>query len=237
MHTGRTALAIAVATLVVTSCSDRPTAPRDTAGRSVATPQLDRGGTQNRTALLTNIPVAGTVVGGGAFTGTLTITHFAIDRTTRVLTVNGVLNGTANAASGAVQVVNQVLTTTATLSSSSMTADAASAGSIFRPAAMASCPVLNLDLGPLNLDLLGLVVDLNEVVLDIAAVSGTGKLVGNLLCAVVGLLDIPGAIAGIVQLLDRINTILGALNTVGLAAPASAPVWIYDPGTPVISST
>ena len=49
--------------------------------------------------------------------------------------------------------------------------------------------VLNLVLGPLDLNLLGLVVHLNQVVLDIIAVTGAGNLLGNLLCAVAGLLD------------------------------------------------
>jgi hypothetical protein len=51
-----------------------------------------------------------------------------------------------------------------------------------------SCDILNLDLGPLHLDLLGLVVDLAPVHLDITGLTGDGKLVGNLLCAITGLL-------------------------------------------------
>ena len=48
---------------------------------------------------------------------------------------------------------------------------------------------LHLELGPLDLDLLGLVVHLDPVHLDITAVPGAGNLLGNLLCAVAGLLD------------------------------------------------
>jgi hypothetical protein len=74
-----------------------------------------------------------------------------------------------------------------------------------------TCDVLHLDLGPLDLNLLGLVVHLDEVVLDITAQQGAGNLLGNLLCAVTGLLDNPGngALNGIVALLNRI---LGALG-------------------------
>src|SRR5690606_38861276 len=68
------------------------------------------------------------------------------------------------------------------------------------------CDVLFLDLAPLHLDLLGLTVDLSQVVLDVHAVPGSGNLLGNLLCAVAGLLD-PGS--GLLGLLDRINQILG----------------------------
>ncbi|MFH8249259.1 ABC transporter substrate-binding protein [Microbacterium sp. B2969] len=72
-----------------------------------------------------------------------------------------------------------------------------------------SCSILNLDLGPLHLDLLGLVVDLNEVQLDITAVPGAGNLLGNLLCAVAGLLDNSGPLNGIGALLNRLLTGLG----------------------------
>jgi hypothetical protein len=72
------------------------------------------------------------------------------------------------------------------------------------------CEILNLDLGPLNLDLLGLVIDLSAISLDITAVPGAGNLLGNLLCAVAGLLDGPGgALGGIAALLNRLLTGLG----------------------------
>ncbi|RIQ11795.1 hypothetical protein [Jiangella rhizosphaerae] len=51
------------------------------------------------------------------------------------------------------------------------------------------CPILHLELGPLDLNLLGLRVQLNQVVLDITAIPGPGNLLGNLLCAIAGLLD------------------------------------------------
>jgi hypothetical protein len=51
-----------------------------------------------------------------------------------------------------------------------------------------TCQVLNLVLQPLNLNLLGLVVDLQAVNLDVAAVAGAGNLLGNLVCALAGLL-------------------------------------------------
>lgn len=69
------------------------------------------------------------------------------------------------------------------------------------------CEVLDLVLGPLDLDLLGLVVHLDRVVLNITAVPGAGNLLGNLLCAVVGLLD-GGPLASIVGLLNQILALL-----------------------------
>jgi hypothetical protein len=74
----------------------------------------------------------------------------------------------------------------------------------------AACDILSLDLGPLNLDVLGLVVDLSEVNLDITAVPGPGNLLGNLLCAVAGLLDGPSPLAQVIdRLLGIINGLLG----------------------------
>lgn len=70
------------------------------------------------------------------------------------------------------------------------------------------CDVLHLVLGPLDLDLLGLRIHLDQVVLDITAVPGAGNVLGNLLCAVVGLLDGAGPLAGLVALLNELLAIL-----------------------------
>lgn len=72
------------------------------------------------------------------------------------------------------------------------------------------CDILLLDLGPIFLDLLGLQLDLSPIDLD--AVSGQGNLLGNLLCAVTGLLD-DGPLAGILELIDNINRILDGVTT------------------------
>jgi len=74
--------------------------------------------------------------------------------------------------------------------------------------APAECDILNLDLGPLDLDLLGLVVDLSPVDLDITGLTGEGKLLGNLLCAITGLLD-PGDGGLLASLLAQLNELLG----------------------------
>jgi hypothetical protein len=70
------------------------------------------------------------------------------------------------------------------------------------------CGILFLDLGPIFLDVLGLEIDLSQITLDIDAVAGPGNLLGNLLCAIVGLLDQGGPLAGITRLLDQINALL-----------------------------
>jgi hypothetical protein len=77
-------------------------------------------------------------------------------------------------------------------------------------AAARTCGILHLVLGPLDLDLLGLQVHLNRVVLNIDAVTGPGNLLGNLLCAVAGLLDggLGGQLGDLTTLLNRILRLL-----------------------------
>jgi hypothetical protein len=139
--------------------------------------------------LLTNIPVTGTLPGGGTFTGTLSITNFAVQN--GQLVVSGVLQGTA--------IVGGV-TTQITQTFSNILASLLGTGG--------QCRILTLDLGPLNLDLLGLQVDLSAISLDITAVRGAGNLLGNLLCAVAGLLDAGGPLSAIGGLLNQINGLL-----------------------------
>jgi hypothetical protein len=76
-----------------------------------------------------------------------------------------------------------------------------------------SCDILHLVLGPLDLDLLGLQVHLDQIVLDIVAQSGAGNLLGNLLCAVAGLLDPASPLEGLLtQLTGLLQQILAALQ-------------------------
>jgi hypothetical protein len=87
-----------------------------------------------------------------------------------------------------------------------------------------SCPILHLDLGPLDLNLLGLTVHLNEVVLDITAVPGPGNLLGNLLCAIAGLLDgvdLGGVLGGLLQ--NLIDALIRLLQGLGGGAGAASP--------------
>jgi hypothetical protein len=131
------------------------------------------------------VPVVGTVVGGGTFNGTATITRFVNNNGT--VTAVGVLTGILTNAAGQASTVISTFAAPVTI-------------------AQATCDILNLVLGPLHLNLLGLVVDLNQVVLDITAVTGPGNLLGNLLCGIAGLLDSPG---GLARLLNQILGILG----------------------------
>ena len=213
------ALALALG-LGVASCSDTPTAPTMTAPPSA---DMNRSAPNPRGQTL-SFPVAGPMANAAGvvvanFAGTFTVTRFGFNEETRQLLVTGVLSGTATYLDGTTPAasVNRTVTTTATLTKG---VTASAQRSIFQLAA-ASCGILALDLGPLHLDILGLVVDLNQVVLDITAQTGAGNLLGNLLCALTGLLDGAGALSGILNIIESINNLLGAIG--GLAAPAAAP--------------
>jgi hypothetical protein len=135
----------------------------------------------------TTLPIDG-LVNGTAFTGSLTdLTTSVVDG---VVQLSGTLTGTGLPTEG--------LDFTAPIQDLTATQ---------------GCKILTLDLGPLDLDVLGLVIELSPVELDITAVPGPGNLLGNLLCAVAGLLDGPGnALGGVSALLNRI------LSGLGLAA-------------------
>jgi hypothetical protein len=127
--------------------------------------------------------------GVGTFTGTFVPSGFTTDGNKMFAT--GVLSGNLVSADGTSQPVAQ----TETMAVNQITA--------------IGCEVLDLTLGPLDLNLLGLVVHLDRVHLNITAVPGAGNLLGNLICAIAGLLDGVGPIAQIVALLNQILALLG----------------------------
>jgi hypothetical protein len=78
--------------------------------------------------------------------------------------------------------------------------------------AAAVCRILRLRLGPLRLNLLGLRITTNRIKLNIVAVPGPGNLLGNLLCAIAGLLDGPPTPAQLTAILQQLRQLLGMLN-------------------------
>ena len=76
-----------------------------------------------------------------------------------------------------------------------------------------ACEILDLVLGPIRLDLLGLVVRTNRINVRIDAVPGPGNLLGNLLCAITGLLDPQATSAR--QLAPALNAILALVPRTG----------------------
>jgi hypothetical protein len=158
-----------------------------------------------------SVPIAGTFVdaagGAGKFSGTFQIVRFVASGDE--LLANGYLSGTLTDSLGMpLGSVMKSVSVPVDLSSTSAAVRRSGERAI---STNATCDVLLLVLGPLHLDLLGLTVDLNQVILDIAAQTGAGNLLGNLLCAVVSLLDGAGALVDIAHLLNQILDILGGL--------------------------
>ena len=143
-----------------------------------------------RAHLTSAVPVSGTTSAGGAFKGTLDLARFAI-RDGQLVAL-GTLSGTLTDSAGVV--VGTVRN---------------AAAELVLAGRKATCSILHLELGPLDLDLLGLVVHLNKVVLDITAVPGPGNLLGNLLCAIAGLLDSQAALDIVA---DALNSLLRIVN-------------------------
>jgi hypothetical protein len=143
--------------------------------------------------------------GQGTFAGTFTPQKFAV--VNGVLQATGLLKGTMTDASGTkLGTVSQTATLPVNTSATTNGAKSNAAN------AALACNVLDLVLGPLNLNLLGLVVTLNQVHLNITAVPGAGNLLGNLLCAVAGLLNGGGALSGLLgQIATLLNQILALL--------------------------
>ena len=133
-----------------------------------------------------SIPVTGSGT-DGTFSGILDLQRFRV--IDGAIAAVGTLTGTLTTATGQTSVVRNLVIP------------------LDLTTAQATCEVLHLELGPLNLDLLGLIVNLNQIVLDIDA-DPAGGLLGSLLCAVAGLLDGSGTLAGITELLNRILLLL-----------------------------
>ena len=168
---------------------------------------------------LSGVPVSGTSADGNAFSGTMDVLGFVNDNGLKAIAS---LTGTITPATGAAQQVTGAIVLVPVQNAASAGATGFGgptsnlSSSAPSTAAVASCNILHLDLGPLDLNLLGLTVHLNEVVLDITAVPGAGNLLGNLLCAVANLLNGTGggALGGALvnTLTTLLNNLVGALG-------------------------
>jgi hypothetical protein len=166
-----------------------------------------------RAQTIGEIPVQGKVLNKngknvGEFVGTITPSDpFVTFKKNKGLMVEGTLNGT----------VTRTNDTTQTVTNEDFKTKAKAA--VPKPSSIGTqqeevCDILTLNIGAIHLDLLGLVVDLSPIDLLITAVPGEGNLLGNLLCAIAGLLDPNSALA------NFLNQLLGI------------PGVIQPPGTP-----
>lgn len=188
----RLPLLVLAATLGLSSCRDSvPTQPAtgepSFTALSAAAASAARAGQKTTLAAAvtgTATDALGTV---GTFSGTEKITSFATDGA-GTLIANVLVTGTA------------VVGSTSTPVSQAVAVPVSNLG---------TCPIVDLDLGAIHLDVLGLVVDLSPLHLDIDAQAGLGNLVGNLLCAIVHLLDISAIGTALLNLIALLNALLG----------------------------
>jgi hypothetical protein len=198
---------LAVLTTVIMLAGFAATAVAQT--HAATTPAKTRaGGTPN---VFSNIPVSGTTA-KGTFTGQLDVTRFVVKR--HRVWARGTLTGVVKNSAGAVVQTIPARTVSIPVKSKLPKAKKASLA-----AAGATCQILHLTLGPLDLNLLGLQVHLNQVVLDITAVSGPGKLLGNLLCGIANLLNANrpplGVLAVRLNRLLNLSRLLQGINLTG----------------------
>lgn len=153
--------------------------------------------------------VTGEARNGATFKGTYDVKRF-VSNGDKVKAV-GRLTGTLTKKNGKTSAVSERVRMPLNIAASKATAAPSSAGAR-TTSGLVGCEVLDLVLGPLDLDLLGLVIQLDRVHLNITAVPGAGNLLGNLLCAVAGLLDGTG-IGGLGAILTNLlNGLLGILR-------------------------
>jgi hypothetical protein len=151
------------------------------------------------------LPMVGTVVGGGAFSGSFTINRFAMQD--QQLVAIGIARGTVSTASGIrTGLQTLVLPVNTSLRNAGITLPSAPklVPAAFIPAQAASCGILHLDIGGQNINLLGVTVALSPITLDISG-DAAGPL-GALACEILALV---GSVADVVGLL---NDLLGLLT-------------------------
>lgn len=157
-------------------------------------------GAQEPAGLTQVVPVTGKSKSGKTFRGRYAIDQFRA-RSGKLVSV-----GTLRGRLGQRRVVKHGVRMPAALSKAPTSAQVL-------PPIPNACEVLNLVLGPIRLDLLGLVVRTNQINVRIDAVPGPGNLLGNLLCAITGILD--PQTASTRDLASALNAILALVPRTG----------------------
>jgi hypothetical protein len=154
------------------------------------------------------VKMTGTATNGKKFTGTYTISRFATKagKVYAVGTVKGRLKGksvTKRNVFAPVSLARQAAQTSQT-----------PAPPI--PPSQNACQILRLDVGPIFLDLLGLRLRTLPIHALLEGVRGPGNLLGNLLCAITGILDPQAATpATPSQLAQVLNALLALVPRTG----------------------
>jgi hypothetical protein len=172
-------------------------------------PAASAATTKNEFGTMKVSQVTGKATNGATFKGQYDVKRF-VAKGDKVKAV-GRLTGTLTKKNGNKKAVSERVRMPVDLAASQASALPTTSGAK-STSGVVGCEVLDLVLGPLDLNLLGLNVHLDRVHLNITAVPGAGNLLGNLLCAVAGLLDGTG-IGGLGGILSNLlNALLGILR-------------------------
>jgi hypothetical protein len=197
--------------MVFTRCSENEVVtPNEQLQSSAAADERDdESARRNKKSKYISTPVTGTI-DGLAFAAEYQITEFVSEN--EVLYAVGTLNNISGEGLPAqvAALPTQIIKLPVDTGDQVRSADAAGRSTDVSATALA-CDVLLLNLGPLDLDLLGLTIHLDQVVLEIIAETGAGNLLGNLLCAITGLLDGVAALAAVAELLNQVIDLIGVL--------------------------
>ena len=175
-----------------------------------AAPSASAQSTANEFGTMTVSKVTGEARNGATFAGRYNVKRFVTTDSGRTKAV-GTLKGTVTKRNGDTERVTKRDVRMPVRPALSTVGSLPAAPGTVTPSVV-GCEILDLVLGPLDLNLLGLEIHLDVVHLNITAVPGAGNLLGNLLCAVAGLLDAPqlGNLGGV--LTNLLNAILGLLR-------------------------
>ena len=177
----RSSVAILLAMMMVVLPVMVVAAPAPAASRPAAAPPPANG------SLTTGITQV--IDGVGTFVGTLTVNSFSV--------VNGTINAVGTISGTLTNTLGNVV---GTLTNAAITIPLTSF--------TGTCTILTLHTGQINLSLLGLNVTLSPIDLVITATAAPGNLLGNLLCALVHLLDSNASLGAIASLLNQILSAL-----------------------------
>lgn len=166
--------------------------------------------TTNEFGTLKVSKVTGAAKNGTTFAGHYNVKRFVTTDSGKTKAV-GTLKGTLTKKNGSTDKVTKKHVRMAVRPAASSVSSLPAAPGTVSPSVV-GCQILDLVLAPLDLDLLGLTVHLDRVHLNITAVPGAGELLGNLLCAVAGLLDSSQLLSVGTVLTNLLNAILGILR-------------------------
>jgi hypothetical protein len=146
------------------------------------------------------VPISGTVSGGGKLAGTLSIQKFS--EVNGQLVAIGMISGSITDSAGAPVGTALVGPLSLPVQLGPRSAAAVSSAAPVAPQAQ-TCQVLNISIGAVSFNVLGLQVTTQPISLDLSAVSGGTNVLGQLICTI---LQTAGSVVNL------LNTLLGLLG-------------------------